>query len=305
MEIDSSYRLTFPHRTLDCSPFPPWGAHVMGILNVTPDSFSDGGQYTTEDLALQKTEEMLSEGATIIDVGGESTRPGGRTYGEGAMAIAEETERSRVLPIIDAISRTFPDALISIDTYKPKVAREAIEAGAHIINDITGLRLFPEMASVAASFNAPLILMHSIGTPGGLPQEHRYGNVTSDVMSSLRMALSIAHEAGVQQLITDPGFGFGKTPEENMQLMNDVDKVLELGHPVLIGVSRKSTIGTYLGSKEAPAHVNQRLYGSLGVTAVAVMRGASIVRTHDVRPTVEFLKTMGAAFSSRQQSGKM
>lgn len=298
METDSPYHLKFPHRTLNCSPFSEWGAHVMGILNVTPDSFSDGGRYTTVEQALQKTEDMLQEGAAIIDIGGESTRPGGRTYGEGAMAVAEEIERSRVLPIIESINRHFPGTLISIDTYKPNVAREALEAGAHLINDITGLRLFPEMASVAASFDAPLILMHSIGTPGGLPQEHRYEDVTTDVASSLRTALDIAQEAGVKQLVTDPGFGFGKTPEENMQLMRDVDTFLALGYPVLVGVSRKSTIGTYLGSKEAPAPVDQRLFGSLGATAVAVMKGASIVRTHDVRPTVEFLKTLGAAFSS-------
>jgi len=265
----------------------------MGILNVTPDSFSDGGQFTTIDEALRRTETMINEGAVIIDIGGESTRPGGRTYGKGAEAIALETERSRVIPIVEAISTRFPDTLLSIDTYKPAVARAAIHAGAHIINDITGLRLYPDMALVAASLDVPLILMHSIGKPGEMPHEHHYENVTQDVIAGLQESLSIAEEAGVKQLVLDPGFGFGKSPEENVQLMNDVDHFLNMGYPVLIGVSRKSTIGALLGSRNAPAPVDNRLYGSLGVTAAAVVKGASIVRTHDVRQTVEFLKTMG------------
>ena len=294
MEIRTPFHLTLPHKELDCTPFRSWGAQVMGILNVTPDSFFDGGHYTSIDQALKRVETMLSEGAVIIDIGGESTRPGGRTYGKGAAAIAEETERARVLPIIEAISRHFPEAVLSIDTYKPTIAKEAIEAGAHIINDITGLRLYPEMASVAASLNVPLILMHSLGKPGELPHEHHYRDVTKDVLNAMKQALSIATDAGVQQLVTDPGFGFGKTPAENIKLMKDVDQFLALGFPVLIGVSRKSTIGAYLGNTDIPAPVDQRLFGSLGVTAAAVLRGASIVRTHDVQPTVEFLKTMGA-----------
>ena len=294
MEIPPTHQLTFPQGSLDCSPFRPWGAHVMGILNVTPDSFSDGGQFTTVDEALRRTEAMINEGAVLIDIGGESTRPGGRTYGKGAEAIALETERSRVIPVIEAISTHFPGTLLSIDTYKPAIARAAIHAGAHIINDITGLRLYPDMALVAASLDVPLILMHSIGKPGEMPHEHRYEDVSQDVMASLQRSVSIAKEAGVKQLVLDPGFGFGKSPAENVQLMNDVDHFLNMGYPVLIGVSRKSTIGTLLGSKDAPVPVANRLFGSLGVTAAAVMKGASIVRTHDVRETVEFLKTMGA-----------
>ena len=294
METDSPYLLTLSHTTLDCSPNQPTGAHIMGILNVTPDSFSDGGRYTTIDLSLKRTETMLNEGAIIIDVGGESTRPGGRTYGEGAAAVAEELERSRVLPVIEAISHQFPEAIISIDTYKPAVAREAVEAGAHIINDVTGLRLYPEMGHVAASLDVPLIVMHSLGRPGEMPHEHHYGNVTDAVCKSLRTSIETASDAGVRQLITDPGFGFGKTPKENMQLINNVDKILSLGYPVLIGVSRKSTIGVLLGTREAPVPVNERLFGSLGITAAAILKGASIVRTHDVQPTADFLKTLGA-----------
>lgn len=266
----------------------------MGILNVTPDSFSDGGQFTTVDEALRRTEAMINEGAVIIDIGGESTRPGGRTYGKGAAAVARETERSRVIPVIEAISTRFPDTLLSIDTYKPAIAKAAIDAGAHIINDITGLRLYPDMALIAASLDVPLILMHSVGKPGEMPQEHRYENVTQDVIKSLHQSVSVAKKAGVKQLVLDPGFGFGKSPDENVQLMRDVDHFLNMGYPVLIGVSRKSTIGALLGSKDAPIPVDERLCGSLGVTAAAVMKGASIVRTHDVRQTVEFLKTMGA-----------
>ena len=294
MEIPSAHHLTFSHRTLDCRPFRSWGAHVMGILNVTPDSFSDGGQFTTVDEALRRTETMVNEGAVIIDIGGESTRPGGRTYGKGAAAVAQETERSRVIPVIEAISARFPDLLLSIDTYKPAIARAAVNAGAHIINDITGLRLFPDMASLAASLDVPLILMHSIGKPGEMPQEHRYEDVTQDVVASLQQSVSIAKEAGVKQLVLDPGFGFGKSPKENVQLMKDVDRFLNMGFPVLIGVSRKSTIGAILGNTDSPVPVNKRLFGSLGITAAAVMKGASIVRTHDVRQTVDFLKTMGA-----------
>ena len=282
-----------PH-TLDCRPGQPIGAHVMGILNVTPDSFSDGGRYTTTDAALLQTERMLEDGAAIIDVGGESTRPGGRTYGSGAEAVAEERERERVLPIVEAVVSKFPEAIVSIDTYKPAIARDALDAGAHIVNDVTGLRLYPEMADVVAEHKAPLILMHSLGRPGEMPHEHSYKKVVDEVLSSLEKSVYVAQQSGVTHLITDPGFGFGKTPAENMQLIGEVNRFLELGYPVLVGISRKSTIGILLGEPDAPVPVDERLFGTLGATAVAIMRGASIVRTHDVRPTVEMLKMLGA-----------
>ena len=264
----------------------------MGILNITPDSFSDGGLYTTEDKALRQTERMLREGAAVIDVGGESTRPGGRTYGKGAEAIAEQQELSRIIPVIKAISARFPEAVISIDTYKPSVAQAAVEVGAHIINDVTGLRLYPEMAEIAASAQAPLIVMHSRGRPGEMPHEHRYADVTKEVFTTLEKAVATAKEAGVETLIVDPGFGFSKTPGENLTLINETHTFLQLGHPVLVGISRKSTIGMILGEPDAPAPVDERLFGTLGATAVAVLQGASMVRTHDVRPTYELLKVL-------------
>ena len=298
METPDTTHLTFSTKSLECVPYLSEGAHVMGILNVTPDSFSDGGLFTTIDRALNHAETMLSEGATIIDIGGESTRPGGRTYGAGASAVAENQERQRVLPVIEAIAKRFPEAILSIDTYKPTIANDAIAAGAHIINDITGLRLHPEMADVAATHNAPLIVMHSIGKPGELPHEHRFSDVTQEVYTALEAAAQKARSAGVQQLVIDPGFGFGKSPSHNMRLIKDLHRFLEMGFPVLVGVSRKSTIGVYLSNGDMPAPVEDRLYGTLGVTAAAVMAGATIIRTHDVRPTVELLKTLGAVMNA-------
>lgn len=259
----------------------------MGILNVTPDSFSDGGQFTAVEDAVSRAAEMLSEGASIIDVGGESTRP-------GAEPLSVEDERDRVVPVIEALSKRFPDARLSIDTYKPEVARAALAAGAHMINDVTGLRLHPEMAQAAADWNAPLILMHSRGEPGDLTRPRDYDDVTAEVRDTLARSIETAREAGVQQIVVDPGFGFGKSNEENLRLINEIDELLTLNHPVLVGISRKSTIGATLGSPNDPVPIDERLYGSLGVTAVAVLRGATIVRTHDVTPTLELLKVIGS-----------
>ncbi|MFB6099215.1 MAG: dihydropteroate synthase [Salinibacter sp.] len=280
--------------TLDCRPGSPEvvGAHVMGILNVTPDSFSDGGQYVTVEEALSRTAEMLSEGASIIDVGGESTRP-------GADPVSQEDERDRVVPVVDAISDRFPEAIISVDTYKPAVARAALAAGGDIINDVTGLRHHPEMAEAAADWNAPLVLMHSKGEPGDLTRPREYDDVVAEVRDTLARSIETAREAGVGQIVVDPGFGFGKSNADNLRLLNAVDELLTLNCPVLVGVSRKSTIGATLGTPDTPAPVDERLYGSLGATAVAVMRGATIVRTHDVAPTVEMLTVLGTTLRRR------
>lgn len=271
---------------LDVRPgAPPFGAHLMGILNTTPDSFSDGGQYVTVETAVSRAADMLAEGATIIDIGGESTRP-------GADPVGEQEEMDRVVPVIQAIRDRFPEAILSVDTYKPAVARAAMEAGAHIINDVTGLRLFPETADIAAEFGAPLILMHSAGDPGHLTERPDYDDVESDVQHTLKDALDTAKAAGVSHLVTDPGFGFGKTVEENFQLINRIDQLLELGYPVLAGISRKSAIGKLLGSPEHPAPTEERLFGTLGATAVAVFRGATIIRTHDVHQTRDMLHAL-------------
>lgn len=279
-------------RSLDCRPNQV--AQVMGILNVTPDSFSDGGQFLERDAALKQVEQMLEEGATIVDVGGESSRPKGAVYGKGADAVSADEEKRRVLPVIEAIATRFPDLFISVDTYKPAVAAAALEAGAHVINDITGLRIFPEMAAVAAQFDVPLIVMHSLGRPGAMPHEYHYDDVVDAVAASLQDSIHIAEAAGVQQLVTDPGFGFGKSVNENLQLIAQTNRFLQLGYPVLVGISRKSTIGAVLGSVEKPTPIGDRLFGTLGATATAVLKGASIVRTHDVRPTVDMLKLLAA-----------
>ena len=286
-------------RTLDCRPGLPQGAHVMGILNVTPDSFSDGGRFLARDDALRRTEAMLAEGAVLIDVGGESSRPRGSVYGEGAEAVAVDEEKRRVLPVVEAVAERFPEALISVDTYKPGVARAALRAGAHIINDITGLRYTTETASVCAEAGAPLVVMHSLGRPGAMPHQHEYDDVVRDVQAALERSVHTAEEAGVRHVAVDPGFGFGKTTEENLRLLAATDALLQLGRPVLVGISRKSTIGAVLGSADAPAPIEDRLFGTLGATAVAVLRGATLVRTHDVRPTVELLRVLGATAASR------
>jgi len=279
---------------LDCRPSSgdEPGAHVMGILNVTPDSFSDGGQFVAVEDAVSRAAEMLSEGASIIDIGGESTRP-------GADPVPLEVERDRVLPVVQALTDRFSDAILSIDTYKPTLAEEALAAGAHIINDVTGLRHDPEMAAVAADADAPLVLMHSKGEPGDLTAPRTYDDVVDEVCHRLAGAAETAEEAGVSSIVLDPGFGFGKSNAENLRLINELDALLALNRPVLIGVSRKSTIGALLGTEETPAPTDERLYGSLGVTAVGVLRGAGIIRAHDVTATVELIRGIDETVHAR------
>ena len=289
---DNFFLLNCKGLPLDCRLPVEGGAHVMGILNVTPDSFFDGGKYLDADVALRQAEKMIAEGARIIDIGGESTRPRGDAYGKGAHAVSAKEEKQRIVPIVRAIQSAFPDILISIDTYKADVAREAMEAGAHLINDVTGLRADPEIARVAASYQAPLILMHSLGNPGTMPHHHHYDDVVQEVRAVLRSAVAQASRAGVKDLIVDPGFGFGKSPEENLVLINHTDAFLQLSRPVLIGLSRKSAIGHALQKDDQIPPPDQRLFGSLGATAIAVLKGASIIRTHDVGPTVECLKVL-------------
>ncbi|MEM1043653.1 MAG: dihydropteroate synthase [Bacteroidota bacterium] len=279
-------------RVLDCQP---GRAHVMGILNVTPDSFSDGGDFLDPGDALRRAETMLEEGAVLIDIGGESSRPRGAVYGDGAEAVAADEEMRRVLPVVEALAARLPEALLSVDTYKPVVAEAALGAGAHLVNDITGLRYGDGAARAAARAGAPLIVMHSLGRPGAMPHEHAYADVVADVAASLRTSVHAAEAAGVRDVVLDPGFGFGKSVAENLCLVGRVDALLEVGRPVLVGISRKSTVGAVLGTVEQPVPVGERLFGTLGMTAVAVLGGASIVRTHDVRETVEMLAGLTAA----------
>ena len=280
----------------------------MGILNVTPDSFSDGGRYTSVQQALDRAGEMADEGAAILDVGGESTRPAGATYGAGASVVGLDEELGRVVPVVEAIARELPHVLISVDTYKGAVAREALRAGAHLVNDVTGLREGVGTARAAADYGAPLVVMHAAGRPGAMPHtapsnaSSSFG-IVDTVRGSLRRSVEMARAEGVRDVIVDAGFGFGKAPDENLQLVARTDRLRELGCPVLVGVSRKSTVGIVVGSADAPAPVGDRLYGSLGLAALAVVRGASIVRAHDVRPTVELVRAVCAAEAAGREAG--
>ncbi len=296
--FNNSYHLSSGRLLLDCDPNRSGPPHIMGILNVTPDSFSDGGDFLDPSRAAKRAEEMINEGAVIIDVGGASTRPRGSVYGEGAAVLSAEQEIGRVVPVIESIARQFPNIWISVDTYSPDVARKALQAGAHIINDITGLRGNPTLADVAAGSGAPMILMHSVGQPGEMPHTHEYDDVVCEVKRSLSESISIAEAHGVTQIVVDPGFGFGKTERDNLRLINGLDSVRELDRPVMVGISRKNTIGAVLAHGDEPVAVEERLYGSLGATAVAVLRGASIIRTHDVRETTDMLKLMSATLEA-------
>ncbi|GMQ81954.1 MAG: dihydropteroate synthase [Rhodothermia bacterium] len=270
----------------------------MGVLNVTPDSFSDGGDFLTVDRAVERAREMILEGAAIIDVGGASSRPKGKTYGEGAAVVSSEEEAMRVVPVISAVSAQHPDVWISVDTFSKDVAAKAIAAGAHMINDITGLRSDPRLADLAAAEKIPIILMHSLGEPGLMPHGGDYGDVVAEVRRSLEESISVAEARGAEQLIIDPGFGFGKSVDDNLRLMSTLNELTDLGFPVMVGVSRKSSIGAVLGGSNEPASIKNRLFGSLGVTAVAFLRGASIIRTHDVGPTIDMLRAMTATLNA-------
>ncbi|MFL1676048.1 dihydropteroate synthase [Paenibacillus dendritiformis] len=238
---------------------------IMGILNVTPDSFSDGGRYNRVDAALRHAEEMLEAGADIIDIGGESTRPGHQPVGQ-------EEELERVLPVIEALRRELPQAPISVDTYKAEVARQALEAGAHIINDIWGCKKEAEMAHVAARYGCPLILMHN-------RPERRYDRFVEEVKADLLASVALAKAAGVKddQIWLDPGIGFAKTGEDNLVLMSHLDELCALGYPVLLGTSRKKFIRDTL---QLP--VDDVVEGTAATVALGIAQGCQIVRVHDV-----------------------
>jgi dihydropteroate synthase len=275
-------------------------AEIMGVLNVTPDSFSDGGRFLDPDAAVARAGEMIRDGARIIDVGGASSRPKGETYGGGAVTLQPEEEISRVEPVVREVASRWPGVWISIDTYHPSVAEAALEAGAHIVNDITGLRANPEMADVAAQYEVPVILMHSVGLPGEMPHTSLSDDLWRDVERDFSRGIEIAERAGVRQIVLDPGFGFGKTHRDNLRLVGELRSLRPPGYPILIGVSRKSAIGAALAEDGETAGIRDRLYGSLGATAIAVENGASIIRTHDVRETADMIRVMNAI---RSESG--
>ena len=281
-------------RTLDARPLREGGpGHVVGVLNVTPDSFSDGGRYPSVQAAVDRAAEMATEGATVIDVGGESTRPRGAAYGTGAERVSAGEETDRVVPVVEEIVRALPGVLVSVDTSKGAVAQAALAAGAHLVNDVRG---GGDTAEAAAEAGAALVVMHSAGA------DHESG-VESDVVEAvvrrLEALVAAAEAAGVRSVAVDAGFGFGKTPGQNLRLVGRTEDLMErLGRPVMVGVSRKHTLGVVLGSAEAPAPVDERLVGGLALAAVAVLGGASLVRTHDVRPTAELLRTLAATVAA-------
>ncbi|NLW51020.1 MAG: dihydropteroate synthase [Candidatus Brocadiaceae bacterium] len=256
---------------------------VMGVLNVTPDSFSDGGQFLAPESALAQARRMCAEGADIIDIGGESTRP-------GSEPVSADEEMRRVLPVVEALAAS-SDVPISIDTQKAAVAAAALEAGAQIINDTSALRTDPDMAAVAARADAALVLMHMQGTPRTMQADPAYGEVVADVKAWLAERLERATAAGIppDRLIVDPGFGFGKTLLHNLELLRRLGELHGLGRPLLVGTSRKSMLGAIL-----KARAGERLSATLATVACAVMAGCHIVRVHDVRPALEVVKVCEA-----------
>jgi dihydropteroate synthase len=250
---------------------------VMGVVNVTPDSFSDGGAFLHPQAAVAEARGMLEEGAAIIDVGGESTRP-------GSEGVPLDEELRRVEPVLAAL----PDALVSIDTSKAAVARLAIEAGAVLVNDVTALRGDPELVGVVADSEACLCLMHMLGEPRTMQDDPRYEDVVSDVKAFLEERLEFATEAGIdeERICLDPGIGFGKTLEHNLELLARLDEIVALGRPVLVGASRKRFLGRLLGDEGA---LTGPVSAGVAVAVLAYERGASIFRVHDVREHVEAL----------------
>lgn len=264
---------------------------VVGVLNRTPDSFSDGGRFTSFDAAIAQVERMVTEGADIVDVGGESTRP-------GSAGVSVQEELDRVLPLVERIAARF-DVPISIDTSKPEVMQAAVAAGAAMINDVYALRRAGALEQGAAC-GVVLCLMHMQGEPRTMQKDPHYKDVTREVKEFLAGRAEAAMAAGVprERIVLDPGFGFGKDLQHNLTLLRRLPELAALGHPLLVGLSRKSMIGTLLGGKP----VEERLHGSVAAAVIAVQNGASIVRVHDVAPTVEALKIASAMDSRMLES---
>lgn len=248
---------------------------VMGILNLTPDSFYENSRFGSVDAALQRVETCLNEGAAFIDIGAYSSRP-------GADEVSAEEEISRVVPVIEAISKRFPEAKLSIDTFRAKVARESIEAGAHLINDISGGTLDEELFETVAALNVPYILMHMKGNPQTMQQNPVYKNIGLEVVAYFAEKISVLRKLGVKDIVLDPGFGFAKTIAHNYQLLNQLEDFDVFGLPVLAGFSRKSMIYKFLEITPADA-----LNGTTVLNTVALQKGTSILRVHDVRAAVE------------------
>ena len=256
--IQCGRRTLLLHRTL-----------IMGVVNVTPDSFSDGGLFLATECAVEHAKHLVEEGADIVDVGGESSRP-------GSDPVTEEEELNRIGPVVTALVKNL-NVPISIDTYKPRTADRSLDLGATMVNDITGLRC-ADMRQVVARHDVPAVIMHMKGEPKTMQENPSYGDVVSDVKDFLSRRALAAEQSGVRQVVIDPGIGFGKTVAHNMTLLQRLSEFKELPYPVLIGVSRKSSIGQITG-----APVDERLPGTLAATAIAVLNGADVVRVHDVK----------------------
>ncbi|MGF1472316.1 MAG: dihydropteroate synthase [Rubrobacteraceae bacterium] len=265
------------------------GPVLVGILNVTPDSFSDGGDHPDPEAAARRAAAMLDEGAHILDVGGESTRPGSEPVSPGE-------ELDRVIPVIRRILEERPDAVISVDTYRSATAGAALEAGAALVNDVTALRGDPDMAKVVAEAGCPVVLMHMQGAPETMQEEPRYEDVVREVREFLAERAAHAETAGVapENVILDPGIGFGKTLQHNLLLLSDLDAIGRLGYLVLVGASRKSFIGKISGVEEA----RYRVSGTLATSVLAYERGATLFRVHDVRANREALEVAEAILRS-------
>jgi dihydropteroate synthase len=279
--VQSSTRLPCGNRVLDLAH-----VHVMGILNVTPDSFSDGGRYGQLDAALRHAEAMVAAGATLIDVGGESTRPGAR-------AVSPVEELERVAPVVERIHREL-DVIISVDTSTPAVMRETARLGAGLINDVRSLQRDGALDAAAAT-GLPVCLMHMLGEPGTMQNDPHYDDVTREVGEFLAERMNQCALAGIpaERVVLDPGFGFAKTLDHNLSLFKHMDALHALGRPLLVGVSRKSMIGNALGRP-----VGERLFGGLALAALAITKGARILRVHDVTETMDVVRMIAAVDSA-------
>ena len=260
---------------------------IMGVLNATPDSFSDGGEFNEVESALGQIGLMVSQGASIIDVGGESTRP-------GSEPVSAQQELDRVIPIIEKAISQFPDTLFSIDTTKYAVAQAALKRGVHFVNDISGLQQEPRLAQLCAKYQAGYILMHSQGNPKIMQDDPAYEDVVEDITSFFKNKIAIAKEAGVKSIILDPGIGFGKTQAHNIRIIQELAAFKALGHPLMIGASRKSMIGRILNDRP----VTERLTGTIAVHYHAMLKGANIIRVHDVKEAKDSILVYNALAES-------
>ncbi len=259
---------------------------IIGVVNVTPDSFSDGGEFLSVENAVAHAKQLVADGADILDIGGESSRP-------GAVVVSEEEELRRVIPVIERLRREV-DVPISLDTYKPRVAEDGLKHGVDIINDITGLRN-PQMIEVVAKYKCPVIIMHMQGEPKTMQKEPQYQDVITDIKDFFGERIAAAQKAGVKNIILDPGIGFGKKLNHNLEILRRFEEFCTLGYPVLIGTSRKSFLGMLMNG----AGPKERLEGTLATTIVAVLKGAQLVRVHDVKEMKKALIVVDAVRNQR------